>query len=110
MNELKELLELMDLLKDPTKANGLITTVVSTMKPILYHAGKEMTEILRDYVGNDEWKKLQAQHKWKTFEAYKEAGFTEDQAMSLLLTETHNAVIRTKNSTENAITAAKKGK
>lgn len=94
MNDIKEFMKLIELLKDPKELNDFLTLIIETAKPILYHAGAEYVGIYKDYVNNEEWRNLRAKEKYLIFKSYMDAGFTEDQAMSLLLTETHNAVIR----------------
>lgn len=109
MKEMKTAMELLDLLKNPEEVNALITFAMSVLKPILYHSCSEGMAMYKDYVANDEWKALVAENKFKIYQAYVKAGFTEDQAMSLLLTETHNASIRYGKMTKNALDGIAKG-
>lgn len=101
MNDMKELMKLIEMLKNPKELNEFLTMIVETAKPILYHAGAEYAGIYKDYVNNEEWRNLRAKEKYLIFKAYMDAGFTEDQAMSLLLTETHNAVMRAQSMTKS---------
>lgn len=109
MKDVKEMLELIEMLKNPEELNALLTMIVDTAKPILYHAGNEWVGIYKDYVNNEEWRNLRAREKYLFFKAYVDAGFTEDQAMSLLLTETHNAMIRAQTQTKNLTNGIVKG-
>lgn len=101
MNDILELLTLMK--KKPDDVNFLIDLAVAALKPVLYRAGSELLDVYKDYVANDELYKLRAQHCYKTFQAYMEAGFTEEQAMSLLLTTIHQSAIQTKKTVEGTI-------
>lgn len=109
MKDLKNAMDLFELLKNPEEIKALITLAVSVLKPVLYHGCSEGMAMYKDYVANDEWKALVAENKFKIYQSYINAGFTEEQAMSLLLTETHEAVMRAHNMTKSVVDGVQKG-
>lgn len=82
---MEKLLEI--LLENPETASVIISGVVEKYKPILYAACKELFWIMKDYASNDEVFELQAQLKKKSYDAYMSVGFSDEQAMALLLND-----------------------
>lgn len=79
---------ILGLLKEnPDAAIGLVHGYIEKYKPIVYGIGNECLKIAKDYVENDELHQLCATTKRKTFLAYTSAGFTEDQALALMLND-----------------------
>ncbi len=81
--------ELDDLMKmateNPEMLAEIVSGLVSRFKPMVYRAAKEILNIYRDYAECDEIFELNAKVHRKGFEALVKEGFTEDQAMALLL-------------------------
>ena len=61
-------------------------TLIELYKPTVYSILKEFVNILKD-LHNSEYYTLNATGKRKAFDAYVAAGFSEDQAMVLILND-----------------------
>lgn len=83
--DIDKLLEL--LTSSPEIANGVITGIVEKYKPMLYMILAELFSMYKDLVNNDEYFDMSAKYNKKRFDALVNNGFTDDQAMSILLTE-----------------------
>lgn len=73
--------------ENPDAAVALIHEYIEKYKPVAYRIGNEFLEIAKDYVRNDELYDLKAAHERRKFLAYKEHGFTEEQALAILLND-----------------------
>lgn len=83
--DIDKLLEL--LTASPEIANGIITGAVEKYKPILYMVLRECFNVYKDLVNNDEYFAVSAKYDRKKFDALLNEGFTEDQALSIMLYE-----------------------
>ena len=86
MNELIEKL-LVAAMTDPDGAIEEVGGYIEKYKPVAYKALKYFVDIYADYVNNRQWSGLVAKAKRNMFDAYVGVGFTEDQAMALLLND-----------------------
>ncbi len=82
---MEKLLEI--LLENPETASVIISGAVEKYKPILYTVCREFLNIMKDYANNDEVFELQAHLKKKSYDAYTSVGFSDEQAMALLLND-----------------------
>lgn len=82
--------------ENPEVAINLVHGYIEKYKPVVYGLGNECLEIAKDYVENDELHRLCAMAKRKTFLAYTEVGFTEDQALALMLNDNLQLMKNTK--------------
>lgn len=82
--------ELLELLKDPDVL-GQLHEVIEVYKPPVYSLINEFVSIWKDFI-NSEYYDLNAAADRRAYYAYINAGFTEDQAMQLLLN--HNLEVR----------------
>lgn len=73
--------------KQPEVAFEIIRGYINRYKPVAYGLAKEYLSIAKDYTECDELYKIKAANKKKMFDAYKEAGFTDDQALALILND-----------------------
>lgn len=73
--------------KQPEVAFEIIRGYINQYKPVAYGLAKEYLSIAKDYTECDELHKIKAANKKKMFDAYKEAGFTDDQALALILND-----------------------
>lgn len=73
--------------KQPEVAFEIIRGYINQYKPVAYGLAKEYLSIAKDYTECDELYKIKAANKKKMFDAYKEAGFTDDQALALILND-----------------------
>lgn len=82
---MEKLLEI--LLTNPETASALIHEYVEKYKPAVYAAGNEMLAVLDDLASNTKFAEVKAKGKKNQFDAYCAVGFSEDQAMALLLND-----------------------
>lgn len=78
--------------EDPATGALLINGVIEKYKPLLYAVGNELLSIWKDLVYKDEIYELDAIAAKKRFDAYVGAGFSEDKAFALVLTDKKNMV------------------
>lgn len=75
--------EALELLKDPEGIDAL-RKIIEVYKEPVYSVLGEFVSIWKDFI-NSEYYELTAASQRKMFRAYIDAGFSEDQAMMLLL-------------------------
>lgn len=92
---IETILELLS--KNPEVALGMIKGYIEQYKPLVYGAGKELLEIYKDLVNNKELSELQARSRRNSYDAYVEVGFTEDQALALMLNDNLQLMDNMKN-------------
>lgn len=95
--DMEKILELF--MENPASAAEMINALIDQYKPVAYSIGNKLLEIYRDYVDKDELYDLNARMQKKKFDAFVNAGFSEDQAMLLVLQEN----IKTKDTFSNAL-------
>lgn len=88
--EFKELLMLF--LTTPETAQPIIKATIDKYKPIIYSVCGELFSIYEDMVNNDNTYATIAKDKWKMFSAYVNAGFSESQAMALIINSNLNRI------------------
>lgn len=64
-----------------------ISNLFEQYKPIVYMVCKELFNIYKDLVDNDEYYDVCALGNWKRFSALLKVGFTEEQAMQIVVNE-----------------------
>lgn len=69
----------------PELANGVISGEVEKYKPVLYAVLRELFGLFKDLVNNDEYYEVCAKSNRKRFMALVNEGFSEDQAMAIML-------------------------
>ena len=62
-----------------------IQEIVAQYKPMFYALCNEFFKVYKDLVNNDDYFATSAQQNWKMFRAYVDAGFTHDEAFTLLM-------------------------
>ena len=70
-----------------TSLDDMIKEYINKYKPTVYMVCKEMLEIMKDFVKNDDYYKVVAENKRNMYNAYVKTGFSEDQAMALVLND-----------------------
>ena len=80
MNNILEML-----LSNPDAASKSIDVMANTYKPLIYKIIAVLWDFYKDYAKNDEYFSTVASASYNMFKAYVDAGFTEDQAMMLML-------------------------
>lgn len=101
MNELLSKL-IVEVMSDPDGTVEEVGGYIEKYKPIAYKALKYFVDIYDDYANNKEWFVLNAKVKKNMYDAYVEAGFTEDQAMALLLNDNIRLMENIKKASGNA--------
>lgn len=91
--------------ESPESVVALIKGWIEKYKLNVYELLKEISKVYADYVNNDEWFALCAEGAKKKFDSYVAAGFTEDQAFTLMLNS--NAALA--NSLQNIKVSNSKG-
>lgn len=75
------------LTSSPELAKTMIGELVGKYKPLVYYVADELFNVYKDYANNTEYFTTVAKSRKNQFDAYIDIGFTEDQAMSLLLND-----------------------
>lgn len=91
----EKLLELM--LENPETIPVLISELVRKYKPTIYSVCKELHSIVKDYANNTEWFETIAKIKKQQFDAYVDAGFTEEQAIAFIINDNLQLIQNMKN-------------
>lgn len=81
----EKLLELM--FENPEIIPTLIPELVNKYKPTIYNIFNEIHNIMKDYANNTEYFETRAKIKKQQFDAYINAGFTEDQAIAFIIND-----------------------
>lgn len=75
------------LMKNPKLAMPLVKEYINKYKPIVYEIAQEFVEVYKDYANNTEYPATVAKAKKNIYDAYVNAGFTEDQALALMIND-----------------------
>ena len=75
------------LLADTEALMPTIKEYIDKYKPVVYGIAQEFAEIYGDYANNTEYFATVAKVKKNMYDAYVNAGFTEDQAMALMIND-----------------------
>ena len=73
------------LIGDPEMLGETLRNAASKYKPTIYALLEELFTCYEDLAKNERVFKAQAQMKWNAYAAYKQAGFTPEQSMLLLV-------------------------
>lgn len=79
-----------DILKALLTTPEGIVAVISQYKPLLYAICGELFSIYKDLVNNDEWYTVNAVNDRKRFESLVNTGFTENQAIQIMIAKSQN--------------------
>ena len=80
----KKLLEMM--LENPDTIPALVPSLVDKYKPALYAVCNEFVKMMKDY-SESEYFEVKAKVAKKQFDAYVNAGFSEDQAIAFMIND-----------------------
>lgn len=69
----------------------LVSEIIESYKPFVYGLLQEVVKIYADYANNTEVPALNAKVSKNKYDAYVAAGFTEDQAFSLLMKDANQS-------------------
>ena len=70
-----------------TSLDDIIKGYIKKYKPTVYMAFDELVKVMKDFVKYDDYYKVVAENKRNMYDAYVKIGFSEDQAMALILND-----------------------
>lgn len=97
---------LMQTLVNPEAGAKSLHDLVTKYKPLLYCICAEIHSMLKDLTNNDEWYATNARNYKQKYDAYRNEGFTEDQAFALVMKD----VTMYNNITKSIPSSAKKSR
>ena len=68
----------------------IVASIVNRYKPALYETGNQFLDMYEDLINNERYYDLFAKSKKNTYNALLQNGFTENQAMQILLADIKN--------------------
>lgn len=75
------------LMSKPEMLVLVIKEYINKYKPIIYDLTQEVVEVYKDYSNNTEYPAVVAKTKKNMYDAYISVGFTEDQALALMIND-----------------------
>lgn len=75
------------LMSKPEMLVPVIKEYINKYKPMVYDLAQEAVEIYKDYSNNTEYPTVVAKTKKNMYDAYVSVGFTEDQALALMIND-----------------------
>lgn len=96
-------------MKNPDAIPALVPSLVDKYKPALYAICNEFVKMMKDY-SKSEYFEVKAKVTKKQFDAYVNAGFSEDQATAFMINDNiqlMNNIKKNINSTSNKINSKK---
>lgn len=75
------------LMSKPEIIVPVIKEYINKYKPMVYDLAQEVVEIYKDYSNNTEYPTAVAKTKKNMYDAYVSVGFTEDQALALMIND-----------------------
>lgn len=75
------------LLENPELAMPVIKEYIDKYKPVVYGIAQEVVEVCKDYSNNTEYPATVAKARKNMYDAYVNVGFTEDQALALMVND-----------------------
>lgn len=82
---MEKILEL--LMENPDLIMPVVKEYINKYKPVVYELAQEVVEICKDYSNNTEYPAVVAKTKKNMYDAYVNVGFTEDQALALMIND-----------------------
>lgn len=73
--------------ENPNMLVPIAKEYIEKYKPIVYGLAQELVEVYKDYSNNTEYPATVAKVKKNMYDAYVNAGFTEDQALALMIND-----------------------
>ena len=73
------------LMSKPEMLAPIIKEYINKYKPMVYDLAQEVVEVYKDYSNNTEYPTIVAKTKKNMYDAYVSVGFTEDQALALMI-------------------------
>ena len=75
------------LMSKPEMFVPVIKEYINKYKPMVYDLAQEVVEVYKDYSNNTEYPTVVAKTKKNMYDAYVSVGFTEDQALALMIND-----------------------
>ena len=75
------------LMNNPEMLVPAIKEYINKYKPVVYDLLQEVVEVYKDYSNNTEYPAVVAKTKKNMYDAYVSVGFTEDQALALMIND-----------------------
>lgn len=75
------------LMSKPEMFVPVIKEYINKYKPMVYDLAQEVVEVYKDYSNNTEYPTIVAKTKKNMYDAYVSVGFTEDQALALMIND-----------------------
>lgn len=75
------------LLENQQVTTSLIKGCIDKYKPIVYSIAGELFGVFTDLTKNKKYYQTIAKHEWNMYSAYTNAGFSNEQAMALILND-----------------------
>jgi hypothetical protein len=75
------------LMENPGMLMPVIKECINKYKPMVYELAQEVVEIYKDYSNNTEYPAVIAKSRKNMYDAYVSVGFTEDQALALMIND-----------------------
>lgn len=94
------------LMENPENVEEIAKAYITKYKEPMYDILKELMVIAKDYSENTEYPAIKAKTKKNMFDAYVNAGFTEDQALALMINDNIRLMENIKKSS-NRVSAKK---
>jgi len=89
------------LMENPKEAEELLKCIIKEYKPLLYTVCNEILEIYKDFAENIDYPATVAKSRMNMYKAYVDAGFSDNQAMALLLQDIKMLKDNIKQSSKN---------
>lgn len=96
------------LAENPESLGAVVKTYITKYKEPIYDVLKEFMIIAKDYSENTKYPAIQAKIKKNMFDAYVNVGFTENQALALMINDNIQLMKNIQKSVNNA--SVKNGK
>ena len=75
------------LMNKPEMLVPVIKEYINKYKSMVYDLAQEVVEVYKDYSNNTEYPSIVARTKKNMYDAYVSVGFTEDQALALMIND-----------------------
>ena len=103
MNQTELIMELLkQITKSPEDLVETIHSVVEKYKPVAYSICKEVVDMYDDYANNKEYPVMVATARKNQFDAYINAGFSEDQAIAFIINDNIQLMKYAQKATNNS--------
>jgi|GEM_PF-1292706 len=103
---MEKILEL--LMSNPDLITPVVKEYIEKYKPMVYSIAQEVVEVYKDYSNNTDYPAVLAKTKKNMYDAYVGVGFTEDQALALMINDNIQLMKSIKQISTNSSKATKK--